>query len=96
MAGRRLAASVYVTDPDTYETVHLEAGTSPEKRLADLVTNPVAWEGEDNEGNPTVATKDEDTTSSDAAGDDKQAAKKTAARKPARGRSAADEGSSGD
>jgi hypothetical protein len=96
MAGRKLAASVYVTDPDTHETVLLEAGTSPEKRLADLVTNPVAWEGEDLEGNPTAAADNEDDNSSDDAADDKPAAKKTAARKPARGRNAADEGTSGD
>lgn len=93
--GRKLAASVYVTDPDTHETVLLEAGTSPDKRLADLVTNPVAWEGEDLEGNPTTAATDEDTQSSDDDADDKQAAKR-AARKPARGRNAADEGSSGE
>ncbi|MET8585748.1 hypothetical protein ABZX39_33495 [Streptomyces collinus] len=94
MSGRKLATSVYVTDPDSNETVLLEAGSSPEKRLADLVTNPVAWEGEDTEGNPTAAPKDEDT--SDDGADDKQAARKTAARKPARGRNAADEGNSGD
>ncbi|MEU8469587.1 hypothetical protein AB0F30_16965 [Streptomyces sp. NPDC029006] len=91
--GRKLAASVYVTDPDTNETVLLEAGTSPDKRLADLVTNPVAWEGEDLEGNVTAAAKDDESDATD----DKQAAKKTtAARKPARGRDAADEGTSGD
>ncbi|MFG2359386.1 hypothetical protein [Streptomyces sp. NPDC048521] len=94
--GRKLAASVYVTDPDTHETVLLEAGTSPDKRLADLVTNPVAWEGEDAEGNPAAAAKDEDNDASNDGADDKQAAKKTAARKPARGRSAADEGTSGE
>jgi hypothetical protein len=89
--GRKLAASVYVTDPDTHQTVLLEAGTSPEKRLADLVTNPVAWEGEDTEGNETV----EDTSESSDAEDAKPAAKR-AARKPARGRDAADEGTSGE
>lgn len=93
--GRKLAASVFVTDPDTHQTVLLEAGTSPEKRLADLVTNPVAWEGEDLEGNPAAAGKDEDSDASDEAADTKQAAKR-AARKPARGRDAADEGTSGD
>lgn len=90
--GRKLATSVYVTDPDTHQTVLLEAGTSPDKRLADLVTNPVAWEGEDVEGNPTAEAQDDNS----AATDDKQAARKTAAKKPARGRSAADEGTSGD
>ncbi len=39
----RLAATVYVTDPDSHQTVRLEPGTSPEPRLAALVTNPAAW-----------------------------------------------------
>lgn len=90
---RKLATSVYVTDPDTHQTVLLEAGTSPEKRLADLVTNPVAWEGEDLEGNETV---EDNAADGDSSTDTKQAAKKTAARKPARGRNAADEGTSGE
>ncbi|QLJ06732.1 hypothetical protein HZZ00_37500 (plasmid) [Streptomyces sp. NEAU-sy36] len=90
----KLAATVYVTDPDTHQTVVLEEGSEPEPRLAALVTNPAAWE----DGKPPAAAKkaaeaqqDDDST------DDKPTAKKTAAaRKPARGRTAADEGSSGD
>ena len=39
----RLAATVYVTDPDSHQTVRLEPGTSPEPRLAALVTSPAAW-----------------------------------------------------
>ena len=39
----QLAATVYVTDPDTHQTVELAPGSSPEPRLAALVTNPVAW-----------------------------------------------------
>jgi hypothetical protein len=84
---RTLAADVYVTDPDSHQTVILKAGSTPEKRLADLVTNPAAWD--DNK------TADE-TPEGDDAAESKPAAKKTAARKPARGRSAADEGDSGD
>jgi hypothetical protein len=85
--GRKLAATVYVTDPESHESVVLEAGSTPEKRLADLVTNPAAWDDD--------ATAVEMPEGNDAA-ESKPAAKKTAARKPARGRSAADEGDSGD
>jgi hypothetical protein len=41
--GAQLAATVYVTDPDTHQTVELAPGTCPEPRLAALVTNPAAW-----------------------------------------------------
>ncbi|MGW2849611.1 hypothetical protein [Streptomyces sp. NPDC001274] len=92
MAGK-LTASVYVTDPDTNEAVVLEAGSEPEPRLATLITNPAAWE----DGNlPAAANKA--AGRSDPAGEDdgdtKPAAKR-AARKPARGRTAADEGTGG-
>lgn len=39
----RLRSTVYVQDPKTHQTVTLEPGTSPEPRLAALVTNPAAW-----------------------------------------------------
>lgn len=39
----QLKGTVYVTDPDTHQTVELAPGTSPEPRLAALVTNPAAW-----------------------------------------------------
>lgn len=39
----QLASTVYVRDPDTRQTVRLDEGTSPEPRLAVLVTNPAAW-----------------------------------------------------
>lgn len=38
-----LATTVYVKDPDSHQTVELAPGTSPEPRLAALVTNPAAW-----------------------------------------------------
>src|SRR4051812_15658837 len=38
-----LASTVYVTDPDSHQTVTLAPGTCPEPRLAALVTNPAAW-----------------------------------------------------
>ena len=83
----KLAATVYVTDPDTHQTVELEAGSEPEARLAALVTNPEAWE----DGKPpTTAGEKKTATKSDGG---TETAKKASA--PARGRkSAADEGSS--
>jgi hypothetical protein len=39
----QLAATVYVQDPNSHQTVELAPGTSPEPRLAALVTNPAAW-----------------------------------------------------
>lgn len=41
--GAQLAATVYVTDPDTHQQVRLEPGTCPEPRLAALVTAKKAW-----------------------------------------------------
>lgn len=41
--GAQLAATVYVTDPDTRQKVRLEPGTLPEPRLAALVTAKGAW-----------------------------------------------------
>lgn len=92
----KLAATVYVTDPETHQTVVLEAGSEPEPRLAALVTNPSAWEdGKLPAAAKKAAADNEDPASSDAAADDKPAAKRPA-RKPARGRNAADEGTSGE
>ena len=39
----QLKGTVYVTDPETHQTVALAPGTSPEPHLAALVTNPAAW-----------------------------------------------------
>ncbi|GHC37481.1 MULTISPECIES: hypothetical protein [Streptomyces rochei group] len=88
----KLAQAVFVKDPDRNATVLLLPGDEPEERLAALVTNPDAWEGGKA---PEVADQ---STSDSSTGDDdgdKPAAKRSA-RKPARGRNAADEGSSGD
>lgn len=41
--GAQLAATVYVRDPETHQTVELAPGTLPEPRLAALVTSKVAW-----------------------------------------------------
>jgi len=93
--GAKLAATVYVRDPETHQVVALEAGSEPEPRLAALVTNPSAWEG----GKLPAAAQRTAEASDDSGGDGgdstRQAAKTTAARKPARGRRTADEGSGG-
>lgn len=130
--GAQLVSTVYVQDPDTKQTVTLDAGTCPEPRLAALVTNPAAWvdgklprlpktakaeteipnSGPEGEGSgpsgdgPAADSGDGSATTSDDAdqasdGDPKAttatktAAKKTAAKTPARGRTAAAEGTGG-
>ncbi|MFI2620385.1 hypothetical protein [Streptomyces sp. NPDC018584] len=111
----QLAATVYVQDPETHQTVELAEGSSPEPRLAALVTNPAAWidgklprlpKANKDSQNPAGPDSPPGDGPDDASGDasatpdgadrtPEPAAKKTAVRKPARGRSAADEGISG-
>jgi hypothetical protein len=128
--GAQLVSTVYVQDPDSRQTVTLDAGTLPEPRLAALVTNPAAWvdgklprlpktaktetespNGPEGEGSgpsgagPGDASGDDSATTSDDAdhtSDEpkattatKTAAKETAAKTPARGRTAAAEGTGG-
>jgi hypothetical protein len=93
----RLAMDTFVKDPQTRLMVHLKAGEEPAPEYAALVTNPDAWE----DGKLPAAAKKTATApepSSDGNGDDSgdKPAAKRAARKPARGRDAADEGTSGD
>ncbi|MFD9443408.1 hypothetical protein [Streptomyces sp. NPDC060001] len=118
----QLAATVYVTDPDSHQTVELAAGSSPEPRLAALVPNPAAWvdrklprlpraKTETGPGQDPQSTGDGNDQDGASGGDsdtspagDPQAApaaKKTAApkrvaTKPARGRDAAEQGTSGE
>ncbi|MFJ3283277.1 hypothetical protein [Streptomyces halstedii] len=114
----QLKGTVFVTDPDTHQTVELAPGASPEPRLAALVTNPAAWVDGKLPNLPKTVTGGSGRTGSDpgaASGgvpeapggadtksdengpseDTKPAARKTAAKKPARGRTAADEGTGG-
>ncbi|MGW1468559.1 hypothetical protein ACWCPT_29960 [Streptomyces sp. NPDC002308] len=108
----QLRGTVYVTDPDTHQTVELAPGTCPESRLAALVTNPAAWvdgklprlpktktEGVSGDGSGSSDAADtppnDETPEGDDSEDTKLAARKTAAKKPARGRTAADEGTGG-
>jgi hypothetical protein len=98
----QLAATVYVKDPETHQTVRLEPGTSPEPRLAALVTNPAAWvdrklprlpkkqDQQDGGQGPTGGGQDDASgAASPSAGDDQAApaATKTAAKKTATSRS---------
>lgn len=94
----KLSKAVYVRDPERHRTVILKPGEEPEQRLAALVTNPDCWE----DGKVPAAQESVTRTSEDAAPDKgndtedaKPAARKTAAKKPARGRTAAAEGTGG-
>ncbi|MFD8488629.1 hypothetical protein [Streptomyces sp. NPDC059712] len=87
----RLVTDTFVKDPQTRLMVHLRAGEEPAPEYAALVKNPAAWE----DGKLPTATGSSPKGEDDGDDGDKPAAKR-AARKPARGRSAADEGSSGD
>lgn len=88
----QLAATVYVTDPDSHQTVELAAGSSPEARLAALVPNPAAWvdrklphlskakeETPDGSGGPTGGPDGASGDGSDTSGDGDTNATKQAA-----------------
>ncbi len=101
----KLATAVFVRDPDSHRTVVLQPGEEPEPRLAALVTAPDAWEDgklpdlNDSETAGTAGTAGTDGSEDSAKAAPaakKTAATKRAATKPARGRDAADEGSSGE
>jgi hypothetical protein len=100
----KLIRAVHVRDPERHRTVVLRPGEEPAPHLAALITNPDAWEdgklpdaqntgdGKDDTGDGD----DQQPTKQAAPAAKKTAARKTAATKPARGRDAADEGSSGE
>ncbi|MGW0014578.1 hypothetical protein ACWDVX_33120 [Streptomyces tendae] len=101
----KLIKAVFVKDPERNRTVVLRPGEEPEPRLAALVTNPDAWEDgklpDTAKTDSNAATSGSEQSSSEdstdkAAPPAKPAARKAAAKKPARGRDAADEGTSGD
>lgn len=69
----QLRTTVYVTDPDTHQKVTLDPGTSPEPRLAALVTNPAAWVDGKLPRLPKTKTEDSDG-SGDPTGDGQDAA----------------------
>lgn len=99
-----LKRAVFVRDPVKHRDVLLRPGEEPAPELAAQVTNSACWE----DGVAPDQDANENSDTSDASNDGAKtetkqaapAAKKTAAKKaaaaPARGRSAADKGTSGD
>jgi hypothetical protein len=45
--GRRLAAAVHVQHPKTHGWLILQPGDEPDEDLAEVITNPDAWEDDD-------------------------------------------------
>lgn len=45
--GRRLAAAVHVQHPKTHDWLILQPGDEPDEDLAEVITNPDAWEDDD-------------------------------------------------
>ncbi|MFE9812417.1 hypothetical protein [Streptomyces sp. NPDC005548] len=100
----KLVSTVHVTDPERPGTsIRLEAGQDVPGNLAGQITNPDCWE----DGKLPAAAKHaaaeqqgDDTSSQDDTEQAAPAAKKPAAKKTAasrsRGRTAADEGTSGE
>ncbi|MFJ1900530.1 hypothetical protein [Streptomyces sp. NPDC088115] len=95
----KLSKAVHVRDPERHRTVLLLPGEEPAPHLAALVTNPDCWEDgkAPSATAPVAETEPEETAAvtSDGSEDIKPAARKTAAKKPARGRTAAAEGTGG-
>jgi hypothetical protein len=94
--GAQLASTVYVTDPQTSQTVCLAPGTLPEPHLAALVTNPSAWVDGKLPSLASDSSGDADSQSSEAepvqgadAADTKPAAKRQVAKKTAASKTAA-------
>ncbi|MFJ1782521.1 hypothetical protein ACIOKA_38080 [Streptomyces anulatus] len=103
----KLVRAVHVTDPKSGRRLVLHPGEEPAPHLAALVQNPAAWEDGKLPASAEATTEDVGPTetkeeppetggdSDDNQGDTKPAARKTAAKKPARGRTAAAEGTGG-
>ncbi|OKK07999.1 hypothetical protein AMK26_02840 [Streptomyces sp. CB03234] len=75
MAGRgRLKAAVYVQDPTTREELILLPGESPALEVAELITNPDAWDAltQDDADPEPVAVGEPDPTAGSAEPDSGQ------------------------
>jgi hypothetical protein len=72
MAGRgRLKAAVYVQDPTTREELILLPGETPAPEVAELITNPDAWDPEPiaiGEPDPTAGSAEPDSGQGEAGG----------------------------
>ncbi|MEU4979478.1 hypothetical protein [Streptomyces sp. NPDC021969] len=81
MAGRgRLKAAVYVQDPTTREELILLPGEIPDPEVAELITNPDAWEAppQDDADPEPIAVGEPDSGQGEAGGD---GTKKSASRR---------------
>lgn len=47
---RRLAAAVHIRHPKTNEWLILQPGDEPDEDLAEAITNPAAWEPDEDDG----------------------------------------------
>ncbi|MEV7681536.1 hypothetical protein AB0O64_23725 [Streptomyces sp. NPDC088341] len=83
----RLAATVYVKDPETFQWVTCEAGTEPEPRLAALILTPSAWEDghvpEPADDEPPATNPDPPSTEPVAPAEPAELEKKPRGRRPA-------------
>lgn len=92
----QLVMAVHLTDPHTHRPVVLLPGEEPAPHLAELITNPAAWQDGQVPGRQDDSEESDDGTKEAAPAAKKPAARKPAATKPARGRDAAEQGTSGE
>ncbi|MGW0952823.1 hypothetical protein [Streptomyces sp. NPDC002545] len=59
--GRRLAAAVHVQHPQTNEWLILQPGEEPDEDLAEVITNPSAWEPDEDEEDAGEVSPDPDS-----------------------------------
>lgn len=93
MAGRgRLKAAVFVQDPSTREELILLPGECPDPEVAELITNPDAWEELPEDGDEPVSVRKPEQSADEADGQEAAAggsgAKKAASPRRGGGRSA--------
>ncbi|MFE4421294.1 hypothetical protein [Streptomyces sp. NPDC056817] len=60
--GRRLAAAVHVQHPKTNEWLILEPGEEPDEVLAEVITNPSAWEPDEDEEGADIGDSSREST----------------------------------
>lgn len=64
-----LASTVVLTDPETLLPVILEAGSTPDRKYARLITNPKAWVSDEDEADAGEEPDEDLEDSGDADGD---------------------------
>lgn len=68
---RKLKANVYVRDPESGDVVLLKAGSTPEARFKDVLTNPRLFAADDEEVAPDAEAPDGGVTGQDPASVDR-------------------------